>query len=239
MPKKSVRTSRSARSKTPEPASSPLPAAEPSKAVSTQQATNSPQEAVIPDTPERSPAKSFPIVGIGASAGGLEAFTAFLKALPADTGMAFVLVQHMDPKHESMLHRLLAKDTAMPVSQVQDGMSVEPNRVYVIPPDTEMTIHDGVLKLVARPGGVARHTPIDTFLTSLAEDQGPKAIGVILSGIGSDGTKGLEAIKAEGASRSRRTKNRRAIRVCPSTPCRPAAWTWSCRQTSSPGKSHG
>jgi len=147
---------------------------------------------------EEIPARPFPIVGIGASAGGLEAFTAFLKALPANTGMSFVLVQHMDPKHESMLHRLLARDTAMPVSQVTDGVSVEPNHVYVIPPDTEMTVHGGVLKLVARPDKSTRHTPIDTFLCALAEDQKAMAIGIILSGIGSDGTKGLEAIKAEG-----------------------------------------
>ncbi|HXY08277.1 MAG TPA: chemotaxis protein CheB [Terriglobales bacterium] len=152
----------------------------------------------IPERDESSPAKSFPVVGIGASAGGLEAFTTFLKALPPNTGMSFVLIQHMDPKHESMLHRLLAKDTSMPVTQVVDGTSVEPNRVYVIPPDTEMTIHGGVLKLVARPGGAARHTPIDTFLCALAEDQRSRAIGAILSGIGSDGTKGLQAIKAEG-----------------------------------------
>jgi len=150
------------------------------------------------DAPSHAPAKPFPIVGIGASAGGLEAFTAFLRALPPDTGMAFVLVQHMDPKHESLLHRLLAKETSMPVNQVVDGMSVEPNRVYVIPPDTEMTIRGGILKLIARPGGAGRHTPIDTFLTALAEDQQDKAIGIILSGIGSDGTKGLKAIKAEG-----------------------------------------
>jgi two-component system CheB/CheR fusion protein len=148
--------------------------------------------------PERSPSKSFPIVGIGASAGGLEAFTSFLKALRADIGMAFVLVQHMDPTHESFLNRLLAKDTAMPVIQVTDGMAVEPNRVYVIPPNTEMTIHEGRLRLIARPGGETRHTPINSFLSALAEDQQSMAIGVILSGIGTDGTKGLQAIKAEG-----------------------------------------
>ena len=148
--------------------------------------------------PERSPSKPFLIVGVGASAGGLEAFTSFLKALPADTGMAFVLVQHMDPAHESLLNRLLAKDTAMPVIQVKDGMSVERNCVYVIPPNTKMTIHAGRLRLVVRPGGATRHTPIDSFLSALAEDQQGMAIGVILSGIGSDGTKGLQSIKAEG-----------------------------------------
>ena len=148
--------------------------------------------------PERSPAKAFPIVGIGASAGGLEAVTSFLKALPPDTGMAFVLVQHMDPSHVSLLNQLLERDTTMPVSQVKDGMAVEPNWVYVIPPNTEMTIRKGRLRLIARPGGVIRHTPIDAFLSALAEDQQSLAIGVILSGIGSDGTKGLQAIKAQG-----------------------------------------
>lgn len=142
--------------------------------------------------------KTFPIVGIGASAGGLEAFSAFLKALRVDTGMAFVLVQHMDPTHESLLNQLLAKQTAMPVIQVKDGMAVEPNCVYVIPPNSDMTIRDGKLRLVACHAGVAPHNPIDSFLCALAEDQRTRAIGVILSGIGSDGTKGLQAIKTEG-----------------------------------------
>ncbi len=147
---------------------------------------------------ERHPSRPFPIVGIGASAGGLEAFGSFLKALSAETGMAFVLVQHMDPAHESMLNRLLERDTAMPVFQVQDGMAVEPNYVYVIPPNTKMTIQAGRLRLVARPTGELRYSPIDSFLHSLAADQQGLAIGVILSGIGSDGTKGLQAIKSEG-----------------------------------------
>src|SRR5207248_6980960 len=95
------------------------------------------ESALTAQAAEPSASKPFPIVGIGASAGGLEAFTAFLKALPADTGMAFVLIQHMDPTHESMLNRLLAKDTAMDVTQIVDGMDVEPNRVYVIAPNTE------------------------------------------------------------------------------------------------------
>ncbi|HXW13382.1 MAG TPA: chemotaxis protein CheB [Terriglobia bacterium] len=163
--------------------------------------TSEPSEqspAVTSGPPERSPSKPFPVVGVGASAGGLEAFTSFLKALPADTGMAFVLVQHMDPAHESLLNRLLAKDTVMPVIQVKDGMTVERNCVYVIPPNTKMTIQDGNLRLVVRPGGESRYTPIDSFLSALAEDQQGMAIGVILSGIGSDGTKGLLSIKAEG-----------------------------------------
>jgi two-component system CheB/CheR fusion protein len=144
-------------------------------------------------TPEAEAANHFPIVGIGASAGGLEAVTTFLKALAPDTGMAFVLVQHMEPTHHSMLDQLLAKDTAMPVAQVVDGMKVD-----IIPPNTEMTISGGFLRLVGRPVGTAGYRPIDTFLCALAEDQETRAIGIIFSGIGSDGTKGLQAIKAEG-----------------------------------------
>jgi two-component system CheB/CheR fusion protein len=96
------------------------------------------------------PKPFFPVVGVGASAGGLEAFTALLKALPADTGMSFVLIQHMDPTHESMLPRLLAKATPMPVHEVTDGMAVEPNHVYVIPSNAGMTISERVLRLAAR-----------------------------------------------------------------------------------------
>jgi two-component system, chemotaxis family, CheB/CheR fusion protein len=154
--------------------------------------------ALTPHAAEPSASKPFPIVGIGASAGGLEAVTAFLKALPANTGMAFVLIQHMDPTHESMLNRLLVKDTSMNVRQIADGMEVQPNEVYVIVPNAEVTLRCGRLRLIARLGGAIRHTPIDTFLCSLAEDQKTKAIGLILSGIGSDGTNGLQAIKAEG-----------------------------------------
>jgi two-component system CheB/CheR fusion protein len=144
------------------------------------------------------PAKSFPIVGIGGSAGGFEAFASFLKQLPTNLGIAIMLVQHLDPTHESLLHDLLAKFTPMPVMQVTNGMIVEPNHVYVIPPNAEMTIHGGIMSLTARPSGAGLHMPIDTFLCSLAEDQKSRAIGIILSGIGSDGTKGLQAIKAEG-----------------------------------------
>ncbi|HXJ42715.1 MAG TPA: chemotaxis protein CheB, partial [Bryobacteraceae bacterium] len=144
------------------------------------------------------PAVSFPVVGIGASAGGLEAFNALLTGLPVDTGMAFVLIQHMDPRHESLLQNLLQKATAMPVIQVSDGMVVEPNHVYVIPPNTLMTISKRSLALTSRPDRLTKNLPIDHFLEALAEDLKATAIGVILSGTASDGTLGLEAIKAEG-----------------------------------------
>jgi two-component system CheB/CheR fusion protein len=136
-----------------------------------------------------------PVAGFGASAGGLEAFSELLQHLPAETGMAFVLVQHLDPKHGSLLTELLAKSTEMTVVQVRDGMRAEPNRVYVIPPNANMSIADGILHLEAR---LTHHMPIDHFFRSLAQDQGSKAIGVILSGTASDGTLGLKAIKAEG-----------------------------------------
>ncbi len=143
-------------------------------------------------------ATSVPVVGIGASAGGLEAFGDFLKALPTDTGMAFILVQHLDPHHSSLLVELLRNRTKMPVLAVSDGTVVEPNHVYVIPPNTKMTIARGVLQLTSRGVPASRYMPIDTFLCSLAEDQKANAVGVILSGAATDGTLGLHEIKTEG-----------------------------------------
>jgi two-component system, chemotaxis family, CheB/CheR fusion protein len=140
----------------------------------------------------------FPVVGVGASAGGLEAFRQLLKALPIDTGMAYVLVQHLDPVHESILAELLAKGSRMPVAEVREDTRIEPNRVYVTPGQQDVAIEGSVLKLVPRTTTGGRHLPIDSFLRSLAMAQGAKAIGVILSGTGSDGTLGATAIKAEG-----------------------------------------
>ncbi|MDB6122970.1 MAG: hypothetical protein JWQ71_1963, partial [Pedosphaera sp.] len=144
------------------------------------------------------PPKPFPIVGIGASAGGLEAFTQLLQNLPVDTGMAFVLVQHLDPAHESALAQLLTRTTSMPVREVTDGTKVAPNRVYVIPPNTCMEIAKGVLKLRPQDKTRGAHRSIDVFFESLAEDRREHAIGVILSGTASDGMQGLEMIKSEG-----------------------------------------
>ncbi len=138
----------------------------------------------------------FPVVGIGASAGGLEAFHDFFGALDADTGMAFVLVPHLSPTHESMMAQILARSTAMPVIEVQDEPTVEPNHVYVIPPDRSMVIEGGKLRLFPRGAGPRR--AIDQFLHSLAEDQTFSAIGVILSGMASDGTVGMQEIKSLG-----------------------------------------
>jgi two-component system, chemotaxis family, CheB/CheR fusion protein len=139
----------------------------------------------------------FPIVGIGASAGGLEAFSQLLKALPTDTGMAFVLVQHLDPRHESQLPDVLSRTTAMPVITVTNHLRAEPDHVYVIPSNADMTIGSGAFALTARDA-VDRHTPIDHFFRSLAQEREGRAVGVVLSGTGSDGTLGLRAIKAEG-----------------------------------------
>ncbi|MEG4084230.1 chemotaxis protein CheB [Microcoleus sp. POL10_C6] len=140
----------------------------------------------------------FPVVGMGASAGGLEAFMQLLSHLPIDTGMAFVIIQHMLPHQESTLSVILARSTLMPVHEVTDGMLIAPNQVYVIPPNFSMTIERSVLKLTPRGRGKGVFMSVDTFLFSLAEERGNKAIGVILSGGDSDGAQGLKAIKAAG-----------------------------------------
>jgi two-component system, chemotaxis family, CheB/CheR fusion protein len=137
----------------------------------------------------------FPIVGIGASAGGLEAFTQLLAALPENPGLAFVLVQPLDPQHESLLAEILAPATRLPVQTVYDGIDVKPDHVYVIPPNRSMELRDGHLRLAAREPGL--HLPIDIFFRSLAHVQGSRAIGVVLSGNASDGSLGVRAIKAE------------------------------------------
>ena len=137
----------------------------------------------------------FPIVGIGGSAGGLDAFTRLLKGLRDDTGMAFVFVQHLDPHHESQLPEILASNTTMPVRSVTDGMTVRPNEVFVIPPNVTMVLQDGALGLARRAPGL--HLPIDAFFESLAQVQGGRAIGVVLSGNASDGSLGVKAIKME------------------------------------------
>ena len=149
------------------------------------------------DKPPDAAELTFPVVGVGASAGGLDAFTKLLKSLPIDTGMAFVLVQHLDPKHVSLLPELLARATAMPVTEIGDGMRVTPNHVYVMPPNYSLALLHGVLHLMPRPDEYGKHLPIDDFLRSLAEDRQSNAIGVILSGTASDGTLGMKAIKAE------------------------------------------
>lgn len=146
---------------------------------------------------DAAPTPQFPIVGIGASAGGLEAFTRLLKALPVDTGMAFVIVQHLSPTHESALPQILSRATGMPVSDASNDSRIERDHVYVIPPDRNMELKGEQLTLSQRAPRGVQH-PIDLFLRSLANNQRERAIGVVLSGTGSDGTIGLEEIKAMG-----------------------------------------
>jgi two-component system, chemotaxis family, CheB/CheR fusion protein len=140
----------------------------------------------------------FPIVGIGASAGGLEAFSELLRYLPEKTGMAFVLVQHLDPKHGSALQEILARTTKIPVTEVTQGTVVLPDHAYVIPANANLTIRNGTLHLGSRVLTRGQHMPIDNFFRSLAESVAQQAIGVILSGTASDGTEGCRAIKAAG-----------------------------------------
>jgi PAS domain S-box-containing protein len=165
------------------------------KSSKTRKATPSP-----PDSSPAPPVQSEPvaIVGVGASAGGLEAFTQLLRALSPDTGMAFVLVQHLEASHESMLTKLLSSATKMPIAEVTQGVRVEPNHVYIIPPNADLQISGGMLQIALRKAPKGHHLPIDHFFRSLAEDKGSGAIGIILSGTASDGTLGLKAIKAQG-----------------------------------------
>ena len=141
---------------------------------------------------------NFPIVGIGASAGGLEAVSHLLKNLPVNTGMAYILVQHLAPTHQSMLAELLGRETELPVIEIADGMGVKADHVYVIPPNTNLGILHGVLHLMPRSEQPGQHLPIDFFLRSLAAEMCNRAIGVILSGSASDGVLGLIEIKAAG-----------------------------------------
>lgn len=161
-------------------------------------AAKSPGARTGPDV-KGAPAASFPIVGVGASAGGLEAFRQLLAHVPAGSGLAFVLVQHLEATKPSLLSEALAQATTMKVAQAEQGERVEPNRVYVIPPGVQLAIVEGALRL-SPPEVDARRPllPIDHFLRSLAAERGAQAIGVILSGSASDGTAGLAAIRAQG-----------------------------------------
>jgi chemotaxis methyl-accepting protein methylase/signal transduction histidine kinase len=140
----------------------------------------------------------FPIVGIGASAGGLEAFKKFFGAMPADSGMAFVLIQHLDPTRESLTADLVGTYTTMGVVQAEDGVRVEPNRVYVIPPNAYLSIRERKLRLSRPTAPRSLRMAVDFFFRSLAEDQEENAIGIVLSGTASDGTLGLKEVKAGG-----------------------------------------
>ncbi|MHA4807905.1 chemotaxis protein CheB [Flavitalea flava] len=140
----------------------------------------------------------FPVVGVGASAGGLEAFKKLVSAIPLDSGMAYILVQHLDPTHESILSELLQKVTKIPVQEITDNIKVEANHIYIIPSNKLLTATDGILQLSARHPKGQKNLPIDLFFSSLAEVHQNHAIGVVLSGTASDGTIGLKAIKDHG-----------------------------------------
>jgi two-component system CheB/CheR fusion protein len=152
-------------------------------------------QSIPEETPSPQPSVSFPIVGIGASAGGLEALEQFFGRVPARSGMAFVVVQHLDPTRKGLMPELLQRSTELKVVQVRDRAPVRPNCVYVIPPGKDMSILRGVLHLFEPTATRGLRLPIDSFLRSLALDQQQKSIGVILSGMGSDGTLGMRAIK--------------------------------------------
>ncbi|AEP28671.1 EAL domain-containing protein [Brumicola nitratireducens] len=141
---------------------------------------------------------SVPVVGIGASAGGLETFIMFFDAMPAKSGMAFVLIQHLDPNHKSLTAEIIAKHTLMPVHQVDDQMHVEANKVYVIPPNKDLTISQNILLLSEPSQAHGQRMPIDIFLRSLAKDKQENAICIILSGTGTDGSLGIKSIKDKG-----------------------------------------
>jgi two-component system CheB/CheR fusion protein len=151
----------------------------------------------VPRFVQRFRSGKFPIVGIGASAGGLEAFVQLLENLRPDLGMAYVLVQHLDPRHESMLAGIVSRATSIPVVEVKDGMQVKPDHIYVIPPNVDMAILNRSLSLMPRPSMRGPHLAIDYFLRSLARDQKEQAIAVILSGTASDGAQGVKEIKGE------------------------------------------
>jgi len=145
--------------------------------------------------PDRVPVR---IVGLGASAGGLDPLEQFLAHVPVPSGLAYIVVQHLDPTHKAMLTELLQRATSMPVREVTASMPLEPDSVYVIPPNTELTVKGGLLRLGEPSERRGMRLPIDVLFCSLAGDQAARAIGVVLSGMGSDGTLGLQAIKSQG-----------------------------------------
>ena len=159
--------------------------------------SKAPKHAIEAVAAHLAPQHPFLIVGVGASAGGMEAFGQLLNHLPADSGAAYVLVQHLAPDHDSILAELLSRKTTMPVREATDGVKIEPNQVWVIPPATEISLTDGHLHLSARQRG-SLHMPVDIFLRTLAEVQGPLSIGVVLSGTGTYGTLGVREVRAAG-----------------------------------------
>ena len=141
------------------------------------------------------------VVGIGGSAGGLKAYLALLDALPPRTGMAFIVIAHMSPQGESLLPQILARNTRMPVAQASEDMAIRANHVYVIPPNVDLLMKQGIFKVTSpRTMSGGHHKQVDYFLTSLADDMGPRAIGIILSGGDGDGTEGCKRIRLKGGT---------------------------------------
>ncbi|HUF80783.1 MAG TPA: chemotaxis protein CheB, partial [Burkholderiales bacterium] len=166
--------------------------------------TAAPAAATVAASDGAAPSAAFPIVGIGASAGGLGAFEAFFSAMPSGSGsgsgsgMAFIIVQHLAPDHKSILTDLIARYTRMRVVEAEDGMVVRPDCTYIIPPNHDMAILNGTLNLMEFTAPRGQRMPVEYFFRSLAQDQHARAIGIVLSGTGSDGTLGIRAIKGEG-----------------------------------------
>lgn len=158
----------------------------------------------------------FPVVGIGASAGGLAAFEAFFNGMPKDKApdMTFILIQHLAPDHKSMLTEIIERYTTMPVFQVEDGMRIKPNCIYVIPPNKNMALLNGTLQLLEITAPRGQNMPIDYFFRSLAVDQKENAVCIVLSGTGSDGTLGLRAVKVKVVSLSHRAWKLRSMMGC-------------------------
>lgn len=168
-------------------------------------ATTTEAEPVLPKTamnPERAPGidsrNGCPVVGIGASAGGLAALRTFFQALPESPGMAFVVIVHLDPTHKSHMAELLQRFTAMPVREVLAAVKVEPDHVYIIPPDKDLTLSDGHFRLLDRAVPNRSRAPIDGFFKTLAETHSTEAVAIVLSGTGSDGANGISWIKESG-----------------------------------------
>ncbi len=147
---------------------------------------------------KKSEKKDFTVVGIGASAGGLETLEAFFRNMPPESGIAFVIIQHLSPKHKSIMAELLAKHTSMKVREIKDATPLEPDCVYLNPPDKNVSVFDRVLHLMEPVKTGAINMPVDYFFRALSEDRKERAIAVILSGTASDGTVGIKSIKDEG-----------------------------------------
>jgi two-component system CheB/CheR fusion protein len=172
-------------------------------------------ESISKNDSSNSPSNPFPVIGVGASAGGLEAFKRLIRAIPESSGMAFILVQHLEPSHESLLADILQKGTLIPVEEITDNIHIEPNHIYIIPANKLLTASEGRLHLASRFPPNAKNMPIDLFFTSLAEVYQERAIGVVLSGTATDGTLGLKAIREHGGTTFAQEQGSAAFRGMP------------------------